>query len=849
MEENKKGEVDVLPVPDVEEKSSFDFAAIFTTLVLNWKWFVLSLIICIGLAAIYLRYATPIYESSAKLLIKDNDQNNNRSANMLNSATLGLISNSTGIDNEMEILTSHSLAEQTVRDLKLYVEYHNVGRVKENLIYKTQPISVDMDPAHLEKLNAPVELKIERAGNKYLVTGTYYIPITENEADGPYAINRTITKLPATIGTRAGILTLVPNSVAPMDEGAIMKVSLQSPRYSSYKYVGELSVSQTSKTTTIAKLVLNDENPQRSVDYLQQLAVCYNRQANQDKNEIAMRTEEFINGRLEKINTELGNTEGQLESYKKQNNMVELKLNAGQAVGNADVYSQKLAEANTQVLLLDEMRNYVNNPTNKFQPLPSNVGLTDQSATSLINNYNELVQRRNVLLQSASESSPSVIPLTTQLEQLQNSIRTALAQARRSMDLERKSVATQFGKYQGQVGASPEQERMLTQIGRQQEVKSGLYLMLLQKREENSISLAATADKGKLIDSPAIDGQISPKRSMILLIALLIGLGIPVLSLFIGRLFQYKIEGHNDVARLTSLPILSDVAIASETIKTKADIVVHENKNNMMEEIFRSLRTNLQFMLEEGQKVVMFTSTNSGEGKTFITANLAMSFALLGKKVILVGLDIRKPRLATLFELSDRSHGITNLLVKENPDWQMIQSQILPSGINNNLELLLAGPIPPNPAELVARKSLDQIFTELRKNYDYILVDTAPVGLVTDTLQIGRVCDSTIYMVRADYTPKESFDLINGLSASYKLPKMSIVLNGIDMSKKKYGYYYGFGKYGKYGKYARYGAFGRNGNYGSYGKYGNYGTYGNYGSYGNYSNSHYGDANDTSIKR
>ena len=179
----------------------------------------------------------------------------------------------------------------------------------------------------------------------------------------------------------------------------------------------------------------------------------------------------------------------------------------------------------------------------------------------------------------------------------------------------------------------------------------------------------------------------------------------------------------------------------------------------------------------------------------------------------------------------------------------MIQSQILPSGINNNLELLLAGPIPPNPAELVARKSLDQIFTELRKNYDYILVDTAPVGLVTDTLQIGRVCDSTIYMVRADYTPKESFDLINGLSASYKLPKMSIVLNGIDMSKKKYGYYYGFGKYGKYGKYARYGAFGRNGNYGSYGKYGNYGTYGNYGSYGNYSNSHYGDANDTSIKR
>ena len=327
---------------------------------------------------------------------------------------------------------------------------------------------------------------------------------------------------------------------------------------------------------------------------------------------------------------------------------------------------------------------------------------------------------------------------------------------------------------------------------------------------------------------------------MILLIALILGLGIPALIIFILQFFHYRIEGHNDVVRLTKLPIIADVAIASETAKTKADIVVHENKNNMMEEIFRSMRTNLQFMLKEGEKVILFTSSTSGEGKTFNAANLSVSFALLGKKVILVGLDIRKPRLAELFEIDDHQHGITNLLIHDTPTWAQVQQQILPSGINNNLELLMAGPTPPNPAELVNRQSLDTIVKMLREHYDYIIIDTAPVGLVTDTLQIGRIADATIYTCRADYTPKESFGLINSLAAENKLPNMSIIINGIDMSKKKYGYYYGYGRYGKYGRYGR---------YGSYSSYGSYGSYGTYGTYGNYTNSHYGDKNDDSIKR
>ena len=288
MEENNKKVAEYTEQPEAEN-STFDFATIYTTLILNWKWFLLSIIICLGTAAIYLRYKTPVYQASAKLLIKDNNTNTRRG--MLNSSTFGTISNSAGIENEMEILTSHSLAQQAVRDLKLYTNYYSMGKVKEVLNYKTQPINVDVDPEHLEKLNAPISLTIEREGSKYHVEGTYYVSIGDNKVNGPYAIDKTLAQLPASIGTRAGILSFSLNGMTPMSEGLKLKVTITSPRMAAYKYVAALNVAQTNKSTTIAQLVVKDESPQRAMDYLQQLALCYNRQANEDKNEVAMRTE------------------------------------------------------------------------------------------------------------------------------------------------------------------------------------------------------------------------------------------------------------------------------------------------------------------------------------------------------------------------------------------------------------------------------------------------------------------------------------------------------------------------------------------------------------------------------
>ena len=834
-----------------EEKSAIDFQLIYSTLILNWKWFVLSLIVCLGMGYLYLRYTRPQYQATAKLLIKDDDQNKSRgmgNSMIQNAANLGFISNSNGIDNEIEILSAQDLATQAVIDMKCYVNYYHKGTFKDQLVYKEQEVNVDLDLAHLKKLNAPIKLKIEKDGNKYLVTGSYYIPVDAfSSQKEPVKIEKTLASLPASINTRVGTLSFTKNGNFKLKDGESLKAIIVTPDMAASGYAKALTVSQTSKTTTIAELVLKDEDPQRSIDYLNTLIKVYNRQANEEKNEISYRTEQFINQRLEKINSELGSTEGQLESYKKRNNVVEMKLNATAAIANSDTYAQKLQEANTQVELLNELGKYMNEPGNKYQPIPSNVGLTDESSTELINEYNQIALNRNKMLHSASESSPTVTPLTAQLEDLTKSIKRAMRQAKLGMEIQRNSIAHQAAIYANQIGNSPEQERVLTQIGRQQEVKSGLYLMLLQKREENSISLAATADKGKVIDAPSLVGKVSPKSSIIMLIALVLGLAIPAAILFLIEFFKYKIEGHEDVMKLTMIPIVADIPMASDAAKKegKADIVVHQNKNNLMEEIFRGLRTNIQFMLKEGEKVMLFTSSTSGEGKTFVASNISISLALLGKKVVMVGLDIRKPRLAELFQIDNHHKGITNLIVHDHNTWDDIQKQIISSGVNNNLDLLMAGPVPPNPGELVTRASLDDIIKQLKEHYDYIILDTAPVGLVNDTLQLGRLANISVYVCRADYTPKASFGMINGLNEEKKLPNMCLVLNAVDLSKKKHSFYYGVGKYGKYGKYGNYGSYG---SYGKYGKYGKYGTYGQYGSYGNYSNSHYGNANDNSIK-
>lgn len=842
MENNNNNFVDIQKNAesgmDNEVESSFNLKAIYTMFILNWQWFVASVVVFMCMAFIYLRYKSPVYQVSTKVLIKDDGNKQSRGGNQMlaNMQDLGFISNSNGIDNEVEIIRSHILAREAVKDLKLYTEYKLEGRIKDQLIYKQQPINVDLDTTSLNKMDdinsqservLYIKMKISPENGKYFVKGKIF---TNNRDDNEKPFEASFNSLPAKVKTAGGILTFTPNlhKIPSEIRDKNLIVTIVAPTYVAAGYINTMSVEPTSKTTSIALISINDLNKLRAEDFLKQLVVCYNRQANADKNEIAIKTEQFINERLEKINAELGTTEGDLENYKKKNNLTQLKLDATETLTQSSQYATKLSEAKSQIELLNYLREYIDDPDNKYDIIPSNIGLEDAASTALISKFNQSVLERNRLLQSASEIAPQVMTLTNTLNELQTSLRTALQQARRSADIKLQGIENQYNIYQSRIANAPEQERILTQIGRQQEVKSGLYLMLLQKREENSISLAATADKGTMIDDPIYGGKVSPKGSIILLGALVIGIGLPFGILYLLQLMRYKIEGHEDIVKLTNLPIVAEVAVASDKAKDSAGIVVHENKNDQIDEIFRLMRTNIKFMLKQDQKVIMFTSSTSGEGKTFNAANLAVSFALLGKKVILMGLDIRKPALGRLFSLKDRSKGVTTLLNNEKQTLEEIKEQIQPSGINPKLDLMLAGPIPPNPTELLARESLGSIIARLKEIYDYIILDTAPIGLVTDTLQIGKYADVSVIVCRADYTAKSSFEVINDIEKTGKLRNMCILLNGIDMSKKKFSYYYGYGKYGKYGRY---------------------GHYGHYGNYGNYANSHYGNTNDNSIKR
>ena len=813
-----------------------DFRRIYAVLVLNWHWFLLSLLLCIGGAVAYLKLTEPVYRVSARMLIKGEEKNGNNSQMLSKMEDFGFLTNSNGIENEMEILKSRILLRDVVKDLKLYTEYRRVEQILKPIIYGKQPVNVDLDPVHLDSIDREllnglnsIEMTLYRDGQYYIVQGQ---TLLNDEVTGTF--NRKFKTLPATFRCSLGSLTFMANTGHDLDTTSVCAIKILPPMQVATNYLRAMNIEPTSDQTSIALLTLKDKNVKRGMDFLQHLTACYNRQANADKNEIALKTEEFINDRINKINKELGSTEGSIEEFKRRNAVTDVGIDASSSVQMSSQFSAQLSEANAQVQIIDNLRQYVNNPGNRYQVIPTNIGINDATSTQLINSYNTAVQARSKLLKAASEKAPQVQTLTSTIDELQASIQNSLLQARRSADINRQGIQSQYNKFQGKVSAAPVAERVLNQIGRQQDVKSSLYMMLLQKREENTISLAATADKGKLIDEPLFEGKVSPKTLIILLAAILLGVLIPVLFIWLRSLFRYKVEGHDDVADLTTLPIVADVAVASEQAKGEAGIAVQADSNTQIDEIFRSMRTNIQFMLKGNEKVILFTSASSGEGKTFNAANLAMSFALLGKKVILCGLDIRKPALGRLFNVSERANGgMTSLLTMEKVGETDVCSQILPSGLNPNLDLLLAGPVPPNPTELLARDSFGEVVAILRQRYDYVIFDTAPVGLVSDTIQIGKQADVTVFVCRADYTPKSALNILNDLAEEGKLPNPCVILNGIDMSKRKYGYYYGYGRYGKYGRYG----------------YGRYGKYGNYGSYGQYASSHYGSKDDNSIKK
>lgn len=807
-----------------EEHRGFNLAALWKIVVLYWYWIVLSTIVALGAAFSYLKYTRPVYASNMKILVKDEDSRSRMyRGGQLALESMGVISNSNGFDNELEILTSSNISQRVIKSLKLYVSYELDGRLRNHELYKNNPYIVDMPENQLVDLHSLIQLKIDRQGDGVHVAGEIYVPRSKE----PILFERSVKELPGSFNTPVGTITLQRNpGVGAELPKQTMYATIMPLEYAAKAYGSRLSVSASSKTTTVAVLNYLDTQPERAIDYLNELFRSYNEDANEDKNEVALKTEEFLKNRISAIREELDATESNLESYKKKNELINLTNDASNALNKLTEYQKEQVELETQLNLVTALLDYVDDPRNAFNVVPSNLGLKDADMSNLLNKYNDYVLQRNRLLKSSSPENPYVKRLTAQLEEMWPTIRLSLKSVRENILTQKRSAEDQYNLFSRRVGEAPTQERSLNNIIRQQEIKVELYLMLLQKREENYISLNSTAAKARVIDDPRSTGQVSPKTKVILLGALVLGLCFPVGLIYLLGLLRYRIEGREDVEMLTKIPVLADIPLAPKSLDGELSLAVRENSNDMMEEAFRGLRTNLRFVLSEKENVIACTSCIPGEGKTFISTNLAMSLALLGKRVIIVGLDIRKPRLVKLFGLSSDHRGITTFLSSDSGDFQDLDKQIHHAVLNPNLDVLPAGVIPPNPGELISREQLDHAIALLREHYDYVIVDTPPVGLVSDTLSAARVADMTIMVCRADYSPRNNFQLINALHHDNKMPKITLVLNGIDLKKRKYGYYYGYGKYSKYGKY------------GHYGHYGHYGVYGHYGSHSSHDGGH-----------
>lgn len=779
-----------------EQEESINLQALLTKYIIYWPWFIASVIICLGCALLYLRFQAPVYNTTAAVLIKETDPRS-KAMTQANGAVAALqdisgFSMTSNFDNEVEILKSRTLIKEVISELGLYIQHSKNQTFGYDIpLYRDTPVKVYITPEEAEKLQGTTKLKMTYTPEgKLSLTAKYMLDQEEAE------ISASFDSLPAVLPTPIGVFSFTHNDSTKLEKPIKLNVRIASPTAVAQNYAQNLSVNPTSKTTTIAQVSLKNSHKQRAVDFINRLVAIYNQDANDEKNEVAEKTAEFIEERIGIINAELGAAENQLATFKQQAGLTDLSSDAQLALQESSKYEQLRVENATQIQLVEFLKTYINQEENANEVLPANVGLKDQNLSTVIEQYNTMIIERKRLLRTSSESNPAIINMNTGIEAMRRSVQTTVESVLKGLYITKADIDKQTSKFEARINKAPQQEKEFLTIARQQEIKAALYTMLLQKREENAITLASTATNGRIIEEAlAGTAPIAPKKMIIALVALIVGLGLPIALVFVRDLLKYKIESREDVQKITHAAILGELPRCDT--KTSGSIVIQENKNNLMEECFRGLRTNMLFMLEKGQQVILFSSTQPGEGKSFVAGNTAASLAFLGKKVLIMGMDIRKPGLNKVFRLSNRAVGITNYL--SDPEHTNLLDTIQHSDISPNLDILPGGPVPPNPTELVAREHLDHAIEELKKHYDYIILDTAPIAMIADTAIISRVADMCVYVCRADVTPKEGFEYINVLQREKKFNKIATVINDIDMSKRKHSYGYGR-KYGyRYG--------------------------------------------------
>ena len=764
---------------ETSEDNNINIRELIDQYLIHWKWFIIALVTALVGAFLYLRYTVPEYRTSAVIMVKD-ERKGGMQSEMTAFSDLGLMTGiKSNVDNEIEIIRSRTVVEKSIKKLNLNVSYFVEGRFKTVEVYKDKPIDVaffDQKEAFYKKpltftIHSKSEDKFEMISSSQRSLGIF---------------------------TYGNILTLdncrmivTKGSVADnvKDDFSVI-VQINTLRSAVQKYKGNIGIAPLGKNTSVVELTLIDPVREKAEDLLNTVIEIYNQDAIDDKNFISKKTQEFIAGRLEIIAAELGDVERDAEGFKKSNRLTDIVSDAGVYLQNSVDFEKALIETETQVRIVGSMIDFMNTSTN--EAIPSNIIPNDNTASALIVEHNQLVIDRERILKSGTQKNTVVINLNNKIEELRSNIKESLGRLSASLKIRKSDLEKQVNMVVGKISEIPSQERAFRVIDRQQKIKESLYIYLLQKREEIAISLAVTASNAKVIDSAiSSSSPVEPQPKIVYLGALALGLLLPFMVIYIIHLLDTKIKTRHDIEGKLSIPYLGDIPHSN----SQYEIITAKNRSSSAEAM-RIARTNMEFILsavpDDRAKTIFVTSTLPKEGKTFISINMASTIALSGKKVLLIGMDIRNPKIDQYTKLPER--GLTNYLAQKGNG---LHDYIVKLDGFEHLYVLPAGIVAPNPVELLMSEKVDMMFAELKKEYDYIIVDTAPVSVVTDTLLVAKYADAFIYVMRANFLDKRMIKLAETFYQEKKLPNMALILNDTIWRKglgtgTGYGYGYGY---------------------------------------------------------